>query len=91
MISWDKANHGLAFFVLAGLGFFSVLNREWAIWFFLATYGVGIEVCQSYLGYRYFELGDMLANCVGISIFVLCRPLLLRWPLLRNLKYSEIS
>ncbi|MFT6643848.1 MAG: VanZ family protein [Patiriisocius sp.] len=91
IIGWDKANHGLAFFVLAGLGYFSVLQRNMLVWVLLATYGVAIELSQSYLGYRYFEFADMLANCVGIGLFVLCRPLLLRLSLLRNLKHPEIE
>lgn len=89
VISWDKANHALAFFVLAGLGYFSVVHRDLLVWTFLAIYGVGIEFGQGYLGYRYFEFGDILADCVGIILFVLCRPLLLRLSLLRTLKHSE--
>jgi len=89
LINWDKANHALAFFILAGFGYLSVVHRDMLVWVFLATYGVGIELCQAYLGYRYFEFGDMLANCVGIGFFVLCRPVLLRLSLLRTLKHPE--
>ncbi|MFT7243332.1 MAG: VanZ family protein [Candidatus Azotimanducaceae bacterium] len=89
IIDWDKANHILAFFVLAGLGYFSVQAGERIMWLLLAVYGVGIEVCQGYFGYRNFELTDMIANIFGIGLFVLCSPLLLKLPLLQALKIDK--
>jgi len=86
---WDKANHTLAFFVLAGIGQYSVQRADKTIWFLLALYGVGIELCQGYFGYRYFELTDILANVFGIGLFVLCSPLLLKLPLLQTLKSNR--
>jgi len=88
-IGWDKANHALAFFVLAGLGQYAVQHTDKIIWLLLALYGVGIEVCQGYFGYRYFEFTDMLANVFGIGLFVLCSPLLLKLPLLQALKTNK--
>ncbi|MFT5562080.1 MAG: VanZ family protein [Candidatus Azotimanducaceae bacterium] len=89
IIGWDKANHAFAFFVLAGLGQYSVQYADRVIWFLIALYGVAIEVCQSYLGYRYFELTDLLANVTGIGLFVLCSPLLLKLPALQALKTNK--
>jgi len=91
IIGWDKANHGLAFFVLAGLGYFSVQRNERIVWLLLVVYGIGIEVCQSYFGYRYFELTDLIANTFGIGLFMFCSPLLLKLPLLRALKIDKES
>lgn len=88
-IGWDKANHGLAFFVLAALGYFSVQHNVRIVYLLLATYGVGIEVCQDYFGFRYFELTDMIANIIGIGLFMLCSPLLLKLPLVQALKIDK--
>lgn len=88
-ISWDKANHMLAFFVLAGLGQYSVLKGDFIVWVLLAAYGVGIEVLQWLGGYRVFELTDIVADLTGIGLFVLFSPLLIRLPLLRSLKQFQ--
>lgn len=88
-ISWDKANHALAFFVLAGLGQYSVLKGDFIVWILLACYGIGIEVLQWVGGYRVFELFDVVADLLGIGLFVLLSPLLIRLPLLKSLKQFE--
>jgi VanZ family protein len=83
---WDKANHALAFFVLAGLAQYSVVERDLYMWGGLIVYGVGIEIVQWLGGYRVFELTDIVADIVGIGLFVLLSPLLIRLPLLKSLK-----
>tara|TARA_R110002110_G_scaffold145504_2_gene334895 strand:+ start:218 stop:601 length:384 start_codon:yes stop_codon:yes gene_type:complete len=89
MISWDKANHALAFFVLAGLGQYSVVKGDMTVWILLGFYGVSIEILQWFGGFRVFELYDIVADLVGIGLFALLSPVLLRLPLLRALKQFD--
>ena len=76
---WDKANHALAFAVLAFVGVWAFASRphQW-LWLVLAllAYGGGIEVAQSYLPPREADLADLLADAVGIAL-----GLLVAWPL----------
>ena len=85
--SWDKANHSAAFLVLGVLTFFS-LNREWLGYLGLALYGVGIEILQWAMGFRVFELWDMVANLIGIATCILCQPILLRLPIIGSIKQT---
>lgn len=76
---WDKANHALAFAVLAFVGVWAFASRphQW-LWLVLAllAYGGGIEVAQSYLPPREADMADLLADAVGIAL-----GLLVAWPL----------
>jgi len=45
----------------------------------LIFYAALTEIGQSFLGYRSGELGDFIADIVGISLFVLAKWLYLRF------------
>lgn len=69
---WDKANHVLAFAVLALLGCGSYRDRTAAVLLGLLAYGGAIELLQALTPYRTGEAMDLVANAVGV---------LLGWPL----------
>lgn len=65
---WDKANHALAFAVLALLGLLAhPVRRPQVVWGLLA-YGALTEVLQSFTGYRSAEWLDLAADGVGIVL-----------------------
>jgi VanZ family protein len=81
----DKLLHGLAFFVVLFLVDFSwpdsgVTPAKLSGVF---AYGVLIEVVQYFLPQRDFSLADMLADVLGMGLYVLVLPLLQQLPLLR--------
>lgn len=65
-LSWDKAQHFLAY---AGLmWWFRQVFQKRVFWIvFLAVLGVSLEFIQGWSGYRYFEYGDALANALGVA------------------------
>jgi len=68
---WDKANHFTAFFVLYILLTFafkklSTLSKV----VLLLSYGLQIEIVQSFIDGRFFSLLDVVADSVGIVIGV---------------------
>ena len=65
---WDKANHALAFAVLAILGLRSYRTRIAAVLAGLLAYGGLIELLQALTPYRSAEWGDWLADGVGIVL-----------------------
>jgi len=82
IVVWDKLNHFIAFLSLAFLSDFSfpqAFKTTWTEhlkqyriqWSSLALYGVAIEVCQWWLGYRVFELWDIVADWLGILAYLL--------------------
>lgn len=78
---WDKANHALAFAVLALLADLALWPRparRRLIVAGLLAYGAVIEVGQSRLPPRSGEWGDLAADAVGIGIGLLLAALLLR-------------
>ncbi len=70
--SWDKANHMLAFFVMAALadGGYPGRNRELPRWGLLLGYGLVIEMVQWPLPYREFSWLDLVANLVGVLLYI---------------------
>jgi VanZ family protein len=74
-LGWDKANHAVAFFVLAVLGVTAWPGRLARVLAALLAYGALIEVLQGTTGYRDAEWLDLVADGVG---------LLLAWPLARR-------
>jgi hypothetical protein len=65
VVSWDKAQHGLAYTAL--MLWFAQAFRARHCWLgFLLGLGVILEFLQSWTGYRHFDFGDMLANTVGV-------------------------
>lgn len=83
--TWDKGNHFAAFITLAFLIDFSV-SGYWRKWLGLAGYGAAIEVAQWFSGYRVFELKDILADCIGITIYLALRAQFLRVSWLNNIR-----
>jgi VanZ family protein len=83
---WDKANHILAFYVLALLTDLSFPSSRsgWAKVAVLLAYGLLIEVIQSFLPRREASLLDLAANGAGIAMCQLSLPLLRYVPLLRR-------
>ncbi|MGD8206494.1 MAG: VanZ family protein [Thiohalocapsa sp.] len=78
--SWDKANHVLAFVVMALFadGAYPGRRRELPRWGLLIGYGLAIELIQSGLPYRYFSWLDLAADAAGILLYVVARHVLLR-------------
>jgi hypothetical protein len=79
--SWDKANHALAFFVLALL-----MHKAWPdnalLWrrlVGLLLYGLFIELSQLLLSWRDGSWEDMVANAVGLLLYLVFRYGLGRW------------
>jgi VanZ family protein len=78
----DKANHMLAFYVLAMLVDFSFPKTRFGVSKILAllTYGLLIEIIQGFLPDRTPSLVDLLADGVGIAMYKLSVPILTRVP-----------
>ena len=89
---WDKADHFSAFFILAFLLDYSFPKRHWTDilkWLVLLGYGIGIEFVQRWLGTRDFDVHDMIADAIGISGYLVIRPLVSRLPILCDLRWPE--
>ncbi len=72
VLSWDKANHFMAFLVLylmLSLTFVKLSERVKVLIMFL--FGVQIEIVQYFLPYRDFSLLDLVADSIGIGLGVL--------------------
>ena len=82
----DKLQHALAFYALALLLDFARPRTEFGVRKFavLMAYGVAIEFVQYFLPWREFSLLDMVADAVGLLLYVASIPLLMRFPLLRR-------
>lgn len=72
LIPLDKWRHFLAYLGMAWSLAYATIdlnykNRTLAVivLFITFSYGVGIEVAQSLLPYRYFSIGDVIANVFG--------------------------
>jgi VanZ family protein len=82
----DKVHHAFAFYVLALLLDFAAPRREFGLRKFgaLMAFGVAIECVQYFLPWREFSLLDMVADAVGLMLYVAGIPLLKRVPVLRR-------
>ena len=71
----DKVNHVAAFFVLSLLADYSYLARGALAQKGAALLGFGllIEGLQYWVGYRYFEIADLVADGGGIVLYALVR------------------
>lgn len=78
LIPWDKAQHFIAFYVLAGLGAAATPRLPlWAPALFLALYGAAIEGLQALPAVgRDAEWGDWAADLLAVGACYL--PLVLR-------------
>ncbi|MEA3639008.1 MAG: VanZ family protein [Lamprobacter sp.] len=70
--SWDKANHLLAFAVMAWLADLGWPARRQASlrWGLLLGYGLLIETVQHFIPLRHFSLLDWVADGIGILIYL---------------------
>ncbi|MEW8505589.1 MAG: VanZ family protein [Candidatus Thiodiazotropha sp.] len=84
----DKIAHLLAFVTLAFLLDFSWPQSPWSLYkaIPLSGYGLLIEAVQSQLPNRVFSLWDFGADILGLLLYPLLLPLLLRNPYLRALR-----
>jgi VanZ family protein len=68
--SADKTEHVLAYSVL--MLWFALLYRRWRLQLAYAlawiAMGIALEFVQRWLGYRYFDVLDMVANAVGVAL-----------------------
>lgn len=86
-LSWDKAQHALAYAVLTLLGGWALLPMvkgalrawRWAM-FFAVTYGVLLEMAQAvFTRCRRAQMGDALADALGaLAVFFVAWLLILR-------------
>jgi VanZ family protein len=77
---WDKSNHVLAFAVLLLLldSAYPSLPMLQGKLLLLLVYGLAIEVAQHFIPYREFSLFDVLADIVGLLVYLLIKPWLIR-------------
>lgn len=68
---WDKAQHAVAFAVMAGLGLLSYPASARNVALGLLAYGALIEVVQSLTGWRVGDWQDWLADCIGLAVVYL--------------------
>ena len=75
MFDLDKVNHVGAFFVLSLLADYSYLTRSALAQKGMALLGFGllIEGLQYWVGYRHFEIADLVADGGGILLYGLVR------------------
>ena len=75
----DTIGHLTSFFILTWVSH-SIIKLSLSICLpLLIFYGGLTEIGQSFLGYRSGELGDFIADIVGISLFVLAKWIYLRF------------
>lgn len=84
----DKISHIFAFFVLAFLTDFSWPGSGWTPVKYIPLFGYGlfIEVIQALTPYRIFSTWDLLADALGLLIYALLLPLLMRIPPIQGLR-----
>ncbi|MCG7863245.1 MAG: VanZ family protein [Candidatus Thiodiazotropha endolucinida] len=84
----DKLSHIVAFFALAFLVDFSWPRSKWNPLKYLPLFGYGlfIEVVQAFMPHRIFSTWDLVADILGLLIYPLLLPLLLRIPLIQALR-----
>lgn len=66
-LSWDKANHFLAYGALM-YWFAQAFIRHWRWPLFLAGLGLALELLQGWGGVRSFDLFDIIANVLGVAL-----------------------
>ena len=81
LFDFDKLNHLAAFFVLAVLTeyAFPTLTDVALKLLPLLGFGMLIEVLQYWVGYRYFEWLDVVADLAGLLLFLFARKTLRRY------------
>lgn len=67
LLSWDKADHLLAYAVLM-FWYAQSFARHWRWPLFLCFLGFALEVLQGLSAVRTFDLYDMVANLLGVTL-----------------------
>lgn len=75
----DTIGHLTSFFILTWVSHSIIKLPLFICMPLLIFYAALTEVGQSFLGYRSGELGDFIADIIGISLFVLTKWLYLRF------------
>ena len=89
---WDKAQHAIAFAVLAVLAVLAYpQGAKLRIAFLLIVQGVMIEVLQYFLGYRYGDWQDAVADGVGVLLGLGLAEWLIRFKWFRAYSVSSTS
>lgn len=72
----DKLSHGLAYFVLMSwfANLYTDLRMRARIAIGLIAMGVALEFVQLWTGYRSFEVSDMVAGAIGVTVGWLTAP-----------------
>lgn len=78
----DKILHFIAYFGLAGALTYATIEfqsrprlRSLLIFVSAVGIGLGVELLQATLSYRFFTIGDLLANTLGAGLMLLWLPL----------------
>ena len=81
----DKIKHIAAFFVLAWLCDISFPKSPFSLAkiCFLLGYGLFLEFWQYFLPYREFSILDLFADSLGLFLYMILRPLIMRCPLFK--------
>ena len=74
----DKIGHWASFMLLAFLTYKALGLRRWVDFLLLCSYGILIEVVQSFIPYRSGSLDDVVADIAGILTFYLVHYLYLK-------------
>lgn len=78
----DKAYHSLAYLWLAAVPFlgFQSLAASFASAILMVPFGIAIEYAQKLIGHgRFFSVGDMIANAVGVALGIALGIILKSW------------
>ena len=67
LLSWDKADHLLAYAALM-FWYAQSFARHWRWPLFLCLLGFALEVLQGLSAFRTFDLYDMVANLLGVAL-----------------------
>ena len=77
LLEFDKLIHFIMYLLLAliwGLKIENFLERKMEISAYLILFGLGLEILQHVLPFgRYFDMGDFVANSIGVlfGVFIL--------------------
>lgn len=81
----DKIKHLLAFFILSWLCDISFPKSpfSFAKICFLLGYGLFLELWQHFLPFRVFSLYDLLVDSLGIFLYMILKPFIVKCPLFK--------
>ena len=88
----DKLVHAVAYLGLAGALAYATVEyqprhrlRTALVWGLAVGVGLAVELLQSVVAYRFFTLGDLVANAVGAGL------ILIWFRVERSLRYTPVS